>query len=72
VLVFGDQLNADSTVFDDFDPQRDAVLMIEVEREATYVPQHKHRLILFFSAMRHFHDDLRESGAVLRGGRCAA
>lgn len=62
VLVFGDQLNADSAVFDDFDPQRDAVLMIEAAREATYVPQHKHRLILFFSAMRHFRDGLRDRG----------
>ena len=62
VLVHGDQLCADSAVFDDFDPKRDAVLLIEARHEATYVPQHKHRLVLFFSAMRHFRDELRERG----------
>jgi len=36
--------------------------MMEVEEEATYVPQHKARLVLFFSAMRHFGDALRERG----------
>ena len=59
VLVLGDQLNFDSAAFDDFDANRDAALMIEAKREATYVPQHKQRLVLFFSAMRHFRDQLR-------------
>jgi deoxyribodipyrimidine photolyase-related protein len=59
-LVLGDQLNFDSAAFDDFDADRDAVLMIEAKHEATYVPQHKQRLMLFFSAMRHFRDELRE------------
>jgi deoxyribodipyrimidine photolyase-related protein len=62
VLVLGDQLNADSAAFDDFDAEHDAVLMVEAKHEATYVPQHKHRLMLFFSAMRHFRDELRERG----------
>jgi len=62
VLVLGDQLQADSAAFDDFDSERDAVLMVEAEHEARYVLQHKHRLVLFFSAMRHFRDALRERG----------
>jgi deoxyribodipyrimidine photolyase-related protein len=62
VLVLGDQLNADSAAFDDFDAAHDAVLMVEAKREATYVPQHKQRLVLFFSAMRHFREELRERG----------
>jgi deoxyribodipyrimidine photolyase-related protein len=62
VLVLGDQLNADSAAFDDFDAARDAVLMVEARHEATYVPQHKKRLLLFFSAMRHFRDELRARG----------
>jgi deoxyribodipyrimidine photolyase-related protein len=62
VLVLGDQLNSNSAAFDDFDVDRDAVLMIEAKHEATYVPQHKQRLVLFFSAMRHFRDELRERG----------
>ena len=62
VLVLGDQLNLGSAAFDDFDAARDALLMIEAKHEATYVPQHKQRLVLFFSAMRHFRDELRERG----------
>jgi deoxyribodipyrimidine photolyase-like uncharacterized protein len=62
VLVLGDQLNFDSAAFDDLDANRDAVLMIEARHEATYVPQHKQRPVLFFSAMRHFRDELRERG----------
>jgi deoxyribodipyrimidine photolyase-related protein len=62
VLALGDQLTIDSAAFDDFDANRDAVLMIEAKHEATYVPQHKQRLVLFFAAMRHFRDGLRERG----------
>jgi len=58
VLVLGDQLDVDSAVFDGFDKSKDAVLMMEVAEEATYVPQHKIRLVLFFSAMRHFKEAL--------------
>jgi deoxyribodipyrimidine photolyase-related protein len=61
-LVLGDQLQVDSAAFDNFDPRQDAVLMVEARQEAEYVPQHKSRLVLFFSAMRHFRDDLRENG----------
>jgi deoxyribodipyrimidine photolyase-related protein len=61
-VVFGDQLDAASAVFDGFDPAQDAVLMMEVDAEATFVPQHKIRLALFFAAMRHFRDRLRAAG----------
>jgi deoxyribodipyrimidine photolyase-related protein len=62
VLGLGDQLDRESAAFDGFDPHADAVLMMEVAEEAEYVPQHKIRLALFFSAMRHFRDGLRERG----------
>jgi deoxyribodipyrimidine photolyase-related protein len=61
VLVLGDQLDANAAAFDDFDPQSDAVLMMEVDEEASYIPQHKARLTLFFSAMRHFCQSLMEN-----------
>lgn len=54
VVVFGDQLDPSSSVFDDFDPIQDCVWMAEVDHEATYVWSHKFRLVFFFSAMRHF------------------
>lgn len=62
VLVLGDQLQANSAAFDDFDQECDAVLMVEARHEADYIPQHKSRLVLFFSAMRHFRDELKDKG----------
>ncbi|MCC9644139.1 cryptochrome/photolyase family protein [Rhodopirellula sp. JC740] len=62
VLVLGDQLNHDSDVFSDFDPDTDRVWMAENDEEATHVWCHKTRLVGFFSPMRHFRDELRESG----------
>jgi deoxyribodipyrimidine photolyase-related protein len=62
VVVFGDQLHRDSIALREMDPARDAVLMMEVDDEATYVVQHKKRLVLFLSAMRHFRDVLRADG----------
>ena len=41
VLVFGDQLDSGSAAFNAFDTGKDAVLMMEVKEEATYIPQHK-------------------------------
>lgn len=62
VVVLGDQLSDKASAFDDFNQDLDAVLMMEVAEEATYVPQHKIRLALFFSAMRHFRLALEEKG----------
>jgi deoxyribodipyrimidine photolyase-related protein len=36
--------------------------MMEVREEATYIPQHKRRLALFFACMRHFRDEQRAAG----------
>ncbi|QDU87584.1 Deoxyribodipyrimidine photo-lyase-related protein [Pirellulimonas nuda] len=58
VLVLGDQLDVDSAAFDGFDAQQDAVWMAEVDLEATHVRCHKLRIAAFFSAMRHFRDEL--------------
>jgi deoxyribodipyrimidine photolyase-related protein len=54
VVVLGDQLDGESAAFDGFDPERDAILMMEVRHEADYIPQHRLRLAYFFSCMRHF------------------
>lgn len=62
VLVLGDQLDAQSAAFDGFDPQQDAVLMMEVREEASYVPQNRRRIAFFFAAMRHFAAALRQRG----------
>ncbi len=62
MIVLGDQLDPEPAWLDPFDPERDAVVMMEVRDEATYIPQHKIRLALFFSAMRHYRDDLEQRG----------
>jgi len=62
VLVLGDQLHAQAAVWDDFDPQRDAVWMAEVASEATHVWSHQTRIAFFLAAMRHFRDQLRRRG----------
>ena len=61
-LVLGDQLSFDLASLASLDPARDAVLMAEVEGEARYVPHHPLKIILIFSAMRHFAQALRERG----------
>jgi deoxyribodipyrimidine photolyase-related protein len=62
VLVLGDQLDADSSVFDEFDPACDAVWMAEVAHEATQVWSTQPRIAIFLAAMRHFRDALRARG----------
>jgi len=62
VLVLGDQLDRQSTVFDDFDPATDAVWMAEVGHEATQVWSGKPRIALFLAAMRRMRDELRARG----------
>jgi deoxyribodipyrimidine photolyase-related protein len=58
VLVLGDQLDHRSSAFDGFDVDRDAVWMAEVAREVEGA--HQRRIAVFFAAMRHFRDELRD------------
>jgi deoxyribodipyrimidine photolyase-related protein len=62
ILILGDQLDHESSAFEGFDPQQDAVLMIESREESTHVWSHKIRTALFLSAMRHFSQDLEKRG----------
>ena len=65
VIVLGDQLDRQSSAFDDFDAARDAVWMAEVTEESTHVWSGKQRIAVFLSAMRHFADALRNEGSPL-------
>jgi len=58
VVIFGDQLDHDALIFDDFDKDRDMIWMAEVLEESQVVPSHKVRTAMFLSAMRHFHVEL--------------
>lgn len=61
-LVLGDQLSFDLAGLRALDPAHDAILMAEVAVEARYVPHHPQKIILIFSAMRHFAEALRARG----------
>ena len=65
VIVLGDQLDAESSALQDFDPQQDVVWMAEVAEESTHVWSAKQRIAVFLSAMRHFAQDLRARGLPL-------
>src|SRR4051812_37857423 len=62
VIVLGDQLDIGSAAFDGFDKTSDVVWMAEVAGESRHVWSHKARIVMFLSAMRHFHEQLREAG----------
>ena len=62
VIVLGDQLDRQSSAFDDFDFALDAVWMAEVDAESTHVWSSKQRIAVFLAAMRHFAIDLCNTG----------
>lgn len=62
LIILGDQLNTVSTIFDNFDRNKDAIWMSEVSNESTKVWSHKARIALFLSAMRHYRDELSRKG----------
>ena len=62
VIILGDQLDRKSLVFDDFNPEQDAIWMCEASGEATHVWSSKPRIAIFLAAMRHFRDELRARG----------
>ena len=61
-MVLGDQLSENLSSLEAGNKDTDIVVMIEAVSEATYVPHHKQKLVLVFSAMRHFARSLRDSG----------
>jgi deoxyribodipyrimidine photolyase-related protein len=61
VLVLGDQLDLQSSAFDDFESKVDAVWMAEVAEESTHVWSSKPRIAMFLAAMRHFALALKEA-----------
>ncbi|WP_404364725.1 cryptochrome/photolyase family protein [Marinobacter sp.] len=62
ILILGDQLSPDISALQDADPEQDLVVMAEVHAEASYANHHKKKLVLLFSAMRHFADELKDQG----------
>ncbi len=64
-IIFGDQLDNASSLFDGADIDHDLFWMAEVTEEITYVPSHKQRIVFFLSAMRHYREELRHKNLEL-------
>ncbi len=54
ILILADQLSTAISSLAGSEPERDRLLMAEVQEEAHYVPHHRKKLAFLFSAMRHF------------------
>jgi len=61
ILILGDQLSPALASLRDVQPD-DVILMAEVQAEANYVKHHKLKIVLIFSAMRHFAKVLQQQG----------
>lgn len=62
VPILGDQLSRNLSSLEGLSPSDAVILMMEVWDEATYVKHHKQKIVLIFSAMRHFAEELRAEG----------
>jgi len=62
ILVLADQLSDSNPVLEGADPARDVIVMAEVAEEANYVRHNRHKIVLLFSAMRHYAKRLRDRG----------
>ena len=62
VLLLADQLGFDNSVLAEARPGVDTIVMAEVGEEATYVRHNRHKIVLLFSAMRHFAQVLTDKG----------
>lgn len=61
-LISGDQLSPAISSLEGCDASKDIILMCEVWDEAIYVKHHKKKIAFIFSAMRHFAEELKQSG----------
>lgn len=61
IVILGDQLSPALASLREALPT-DVIMLAEVPGEASYVKHHKHKLVLIFSAMRHFAEVLRQQG----------
>ncbi|WP_394694588.1 cryptochrome/photolyase family protein [Hyphobacterium sp.] len=64
-LVLGDQLSPAISSLNDYQ-DGDLIIIAEVDAEAIYVRHHKKKIAFLFSAMRHFAEELTETGQSVR------
>ena len=62
IRVLGDQLSHHLSALEGAIPGTDRIVMAEVQDEAGYTNHHRKKLVLIFSAMRHFAGELEQRG----------
>lgn len=62
VWILGDQLTAGHAALRGHERRDTRVLLVESQARARRLPYHKQKLVLVWSAMRHFADELRAAG----------
>ena len=62
IWVLGDQLSLGQAALASTNPQEARVLMVESSSVLAHRPYHRQKLVLVWSAMRHFAEDLRGAG----------
>ena len=61
VVILGDQLSFEISSLEKIRKNEDKILMMEVSDEIEYANHHKKKLVLIFSAMRHFANELKKN-----------
>ncbi|MDA7495619.1 cryptochrome/photolyase family protein, partial [Nitrosopumilus sp.] len=61
IIILGDQLSLEISSLEKIRKNEDKILMMEVSNEIEYANHHKKKLVLIFSAMRHFADELKKN-----------
>ncbi|WP_121439179.1 cryptochrome/photolyase family protein [Salisediminibacterium halotolerans] len=62
IWLLGDQCSWQQPWLKNFDPGEDRVVMIEARSRSSWQNYHKQKLVLVYSVMRHFRDELRNEG----------
>lgn len=60
--IFGNQLCHQLPLLNEADKQNDVILMVEAKSRSLWQSYHKQKLVLIFSGMRHFAEELEEKG----------
>jgi deoxyribodipyrimidine photolyase-related protein len=62
IWILGDQLSLENAALAQANPADSVVLMIESRERGSALRYHQQKLVLIYSAMRHFADELRRAG----------
>ncbi|WP_392455348.1 cryptochrome/photolyase family protein [Chryseomicrobium aureum] len=60
--IFGSHLSHDLPIVKEADKETDVFLFVEAHSRSTWQNYHKQKLVLVFSAMRHFAEELKNKG----------